>query len=234
MNSTTNTAEPRGASRVEKMYEQLRVDIISGAYPPGAPLRTSALAKNSSVSLSVVRESLIRLTENGLVEFVQNQGFRVMEVSREDLIDLSEVRVMMETRVLARSIERADLDWEGTVVATHHKLDALSDPAVSKDGSREWAQAHADFHDALGVGCGSPRLINIVRLLRDSAEIYRQLSGPRGAESGRDIRAEHTLIKDLAVARDVSGATQALAEHLQKTTELLLDKVLVEEPADSK
>jgi len=228
MSSMTNTAETRGASRVEKMYEQLRVDIISGTYPPGTPLRTSGLAKDAGVSLSVVRESLIRLTENGLVEFVQNQGFRVMEVSREDLMDLSEVRIMMETRVLAHSIERAGLDWEGQVVATHHKLDALSDPASGAVGSREWTQAHADFHDALGVGCGSPRLINIVRLLRDSSEIYRQLSGPTGAEIGRDIRGEHTRIKDLAVARDVDGAINALADHLQQTTDLLLNEVLTD------
>ena len=66
----------------------------------------------------------------------------------------------------------------------------------------------------LGVGCGGRRLINTVPLLRDLAEIYWQLFGQRGAE-GRcwDIRAEHVLIKDLAVALAVDGAAKALADH---------------------
>lgn len=213
-------------SRVETLYEQLRLDIVSGVCPPDSRLATSAIAKRAGVSLSVVRESLVRLAENGLADFHPNRGFRVRSVSREDLIDLTEIRIMIETRALVRSIERGDVDWEAHVVATHHVLDARSVNMDSKTGrSPEWIRAHGDFHDALSSASGGPRLIQLVRLLRDAGEIYRQLAGPQALEGGRDIRAEHTLIKDLSVSRDSKKAVQALTDHLQQTTDLLLEHV---------
>lgn len=223
----------RSGSRVDAVFAWLRAEILSGRYVPGTPLRTAALAKEHEVSLSVVRESLVRLAENGLAVSSPNQGFKVVSISRADLIDLTDVRVMLETEVLARSIASADIAWEARVVSTHHVLDSMSVTGPdAKTGTPEWAAAHEAFHDALGLGCGSPRLIAMVRSLRDSSEIYRQLSGPRGAESGRDIRSEHRQIMELATARDAAGATGALRDHLQRTTDLLLEHVLREDPEE--
>ncbi|MEV4902096.1 GntR family transcriptional regulator [Citricoccus sp. NPDC055426] len=230
MSSQVIEGSGRGGSRVELVYSSLRGEIISGRYAPGTPLRTAALAKEHDVSLSVVRESLVRLAESGLAESNPNQGFRVVSISRADLLDLNGVRILLETEVLRRSIDTGDISWEAEVVSTHHVLDSI--PVQGANGeasSAEWAEAHARFHDALGTGCGSPRLISMVRTMRDSAEIYRQLSGPRGQESGRDIRGEHRTIMELSTGRDSDGATAALAQHLQRTTDLLLSEVLTED-----
>jgi DNA-binding GntR family transcriptional regulator len=224
-------ASGRNGSRVDVVFTWLRAEILSGRFAPGTPLRTAALAKEHEVSLSVVRESLVRLAENGLAVSSPNQGFRVVSISREDLIDLTDVRVLLETEVLQRSMASGDITWEARVVSTHHVLDSL--PVTGPDartGTPEWAAAHEAFHDALGLGCGSPRLMTMVRSLRDSSEVYRQLSGPRGAESGRDIRAEHRQIMERATARDSVGAVDALRDHLQRTTDLLLQYVLTEGP----
>lgn len=227
---TKDTNRRRTGSRVDAVFACLRAEILSGRYAPGTPLRTAALAKEHEVSLSVVRESLVRLVENGLAESHPNQGFRVVSISRKDLIDLTDVRIMIETEVLRRSITSADITWEARVVSTHHVLDSIPVTGPeAKIASPEWAAAHEAFHDALGLGCDSPRLITMARSLRDSSEIYRQLSGPRGAETGRDIRAEHRHIMELATARDATGAVAALKEHLQRTTDLLLQQTLVDD-----
>lgn len=222
----------RGGTRVDLVYSSLRAEIISGRFAPGTPLRTAALAKEHDVSLSVVRESLVRLAESGLAESSPNQGFRVVRISRDDLVDLTRVRILLETEVLRRSIEVGDIAWEAEIVSAHHILDSIPVHGPNAAASSaEWSEAHSRFHDALGTGCGSPRLISLVRTMRDSSEIYRQLSGPRGQESGRDIRGEHRTIMELATGRDAEGATAALTQHLQRTTDLLLTDVLTEDPA---
>lgn len=223
-----------GGSRVDAVFARLRAEILSGRYAPGMPLRTAALAKEHAVSLSVIRESLVRLVENGLAESHPHQGFKVVSISREDLIDLTEVRILVETQVLSRSIALADVTWEAQVLSAHHVLESIPVGGVDvATGAEEWALAHEAFHDALGLGSGSPRLIALARSLRDSSEIYRQLSGPRGAETGRDIRAEHRRIMELATARDVAGATAALSDHLNCTTSLLLEHVIPDKAEES-
>lgn len=179
--------------------------------------------------MSVIREALVRLAEQHLVVLLPNQGFRVAEISREDLINLTELRIMLEGLALRRSIEHGDMEWEAKVVSTHHVLERAELHREGEPGTTaEWSAAHAAFHDALGTACGSPRMIAMVRGLRDSSELYRQLSGAGGAEAKRDIPAEHRELMELACDRRADEAVAALERHFQRTTDLLLQAVLAE------
>lgn len=210
-----------------RVHELVRIDILNGTYAPGSPLRTATLAKRFGVSMSVVRESLVRLAEQHLVALSPNQGFRVMGISREDLIDLTDMRVFLEGQALRRSIERGAVDWEARVISTHHVLDRAEMRRPGEPGTtEEWSRAHAEFHDALGSDCGSPRLITMVRSLRDSSELYRQLSGRGEAEGDRDVSGEHRQLMELATERKADAAVEALARHFQRTTDTLLENVL--------
>lgn len=206
-----------------RAYESLRRDILSGRLNPGSPLRIVALAKELDVSMSVVREALTRLAGKGLVVALPNQGFRVVALSREDLMDLTRLRVDLECMAFARSIELGDVRWEAAMVAAHHILERTP---LHVDGSsaasEEWIDAHAAFHDALGAGCGSPRLIALVHSLRDSAEVYRQWAGPRIEETDRDIAGEHRQLMELATARDTDAGLALLTAHITRTSDALL------------
>jgi DNA-binding GntR family transcriptional regulator len=210
-------------TRTDQAYRRIRSDILTGRITPGSPLRLAALASDLSMSMSVIREALTRLAGQGLVITTPNQGFRVTPLSREDLLDLTSLRVTLECNALRDSIAAGDVDWEGTVVSTHHVLERTP---IAPDGSavacEEWIRAHAAFHDALAAACGSPRLLALVGSLRDSAEIYRQWAGPIGAEHGRDILGEHRALMELATARRAEEAVDALRAHIQRTTDLLL------------
>jgi len=214
-----------------RVHESVRIDILNGTYPPGSPLRTASLAKRFGVSMSVIRESLVRLAEQHLVALSPNQGFRVMEISRGDLVDLTEMRILLEGQALARSIERGGMEWEARVVSAHYVLDRAELRREGEPGTtEEWSSAHAEFHDALGAACGSPRLISMARSLRDSSELYRQLSGHGGGEDNRDIAGEHRELMELATTRQADAAVAALARHFQRTTDVLLENVLVQGP----
>lgn len=213
----------------ERVYAGIRSGILGGRHSPGAPLRLAPLAKEFEVSTAVVREALIRLAERHLLVLAPNQGFRVAEISRQDLVELTEMRALLEGLALQQSIEKGDMTWEAGVVSTHHVL--ARTPFLSADGpgsTDEWAIAHNNFHVALGIGCDNQRLVQMTDLLRDSSELYRQLSAKAPAEQSRDVAAEHRELMELAVARQVDEAVEALTNHFQRTTALLLEHVFVD------
>jgi GntR family carbon starvation induced transcriptional regulator len=217
-------------SRAVFVHDNIRADILSGALLPGTPLRLAALAKRYDVSMSVVREALTRLSEHNLAVLAPNQGFRVVEISRPDLLELTELRANLEGLALTRSIDRGDVQWEARVISAHHVLERATMAREDGLGSTdEWSEAHAAFHSVLVSACESPRLLAITQSLRNSAELYRQLSALRFVESDRDLVAEHRELMDLAIARRGAEARAALARHIERTTELVLATALKDE-----
>jgi GntR family carbon starvation induced transcriptional regulator len=206
-----------GITRTQRVYDEIRASILLGTYPPGSPLRLAELAERFQVSMSVVREALTRLAEQHLVALAPRSGFRVVEISRQDLADLVDMRIEFEGMALVRSVERGDLAWEAALVSAHHVLENTPLETTGKPGTTDaWVHAHAEFHDALGAACGSPRLLAYTRTLRDSAELYRQISGSR-PQSHRDVAGEHRRLLELAVARKAPEALDALTQHFLLT-----------------
>lgn len=203
------------------VHTLLREDIFQGVYGPGQRLRIVELAERFSVSQSVVREALTRLSEQGLVRAAPQQGFRVVTVSREDLDELTEARVELESLVLRRSVERGDLKWEAAVVAAHHHLGRIN--PVRPDGTlnSEWFAVHEEFHLTLLQGCGNARLLDAVAALRDAATLYRRWSIPVGQDTERDVAGEHRALVDAVLGRDADRAAELLAQHIDRTSQAL-------------
>jgi DNA-binding GntR family transcriptional regulator len=216
--------ERKAKTRVLALHSAIRQDILTGRLLPGERLSPSALAQQHGVSLSVAREALVRLGEQGMVVSQPQLGFQVMPLSREDLLDLTATRLDIETLALRRSVERGDVEWRSQLVAAHYVLEhteqyaQLDPPLLSED----WARAHHDFHQVLLKACGSTRLLEFAESLRDSAEVYRRWSTPIGGRKSRDIAAEHRAILDAVQEGDADLAAARLAEHISHTTDVLL------------
>ena len=212
-----NSPVTRGA----EVYDVLRAELLNGVFCPGEKLRMVELARRFSVSQSVVREALTRLAEQGLVVAKPQRGFRVRELSVEDIVGLTESRVEIESVALRLAIERGDVLWETQIVAAHHLLERT--PVVDADGRfhEPWAAVDHDFHRSLTEGCNNARLQDVVLALRDSAELYRRwwaLANDRQ----RDLAAEHRQLKDLTLARDADDAIEALTYHIKGAPERLI------------
>src|SRR5438132_7315824 len=189
------TTSPTARSLTERVYECLRADILAGRFSPGQRLRPTDLAAVNGVSLNVVREALSRLAGERLVQASPQQGFAVVQLSAQDLDDLTDVRVLVETAALRRSIEHGDLAWESALVAAHHRL--ANTPMSNGDPdqlSDEWMHAHDAFHAATMCACGSPRLVEIAAALGESAAIYRYYLARRYDHGKRDAAGEHRAI----------------------------------------
>lgn len=209
---------------VEDVHAQLRSDILAGRLPPGARLKMSETAGDLQVSLSVLREALARLAEQSLVVLEPQAGYRVVPLSRDELLDLTAARVQIEGAALRESIARGDTAWEARVTAAHRALGrTLRYPSEGPDRAKErWMQAHLEFHTSLLAGCGSRRLLGIATSLRETAEVYRRWSLPRGGDGDRDVAGEHRALLDAAVAREAERAVGLHALHIERTTEALL------------
>src|SRR6201987_4313755 len=162
------------ATRTEQVYDLLRSDLLNGFLQPSQKLKMVELTERFGVSQSVVREALTRLTEQGLLAATPQRGFRVRDLSIEDIAELTETRIEVESLALRLAVERGDLQWETGILTAHHRLERT--PVTRDDGtvSEDWSVRHRDFHQSLLAGCGNRRLEAVANSLRDGAETHRR------------------------------------------------------------
>jgi DNA-binding GntR family transcriptional regulator len=174
------------------------------------------LTERFGVSQSVIREALTRLTEQGLLVATPQRGFRVRDLSIDDIAELTETRIQIESLALRLAVERGDLQWETGILAAHHRLERT--PVTRDDGtvSEDWSGHHRDFHQALLTGCSNRRLESVANSLRDSAELYRRWYWVLTDDHQRD------LARELALARDADRAIEVLTEHIDRAPSRLI------------
>ncbi|MGE2736970.1 GntR family transcriptional regulator [Mycolicibacterium vaccae] len=210
-------------TRTAQVYDVLLAELLDGQLAPGAKLPLVAIGERFGVSQSVVREALTRLAEQGFVTATPQRGFRVRELSVDDITCLSETRVQVETGALRLAIKRGDVHWEAGILTSHHLL--AHTPLFAEDGTvnEEWNVRHREFHRALLAGCRNPWMDRITQTLRDNAELYRRwyLAFADGGDH-RDFLSEHDKLKDLALARDTDAAVALLTEHIQRAPRELI------------
>jgi len=217
-----------GKSLTTHAYEQLREDIITCKLKPNERLRINWMAEQYEVGATAIREALSRLVTEGLVDAVDQKGFGVAPVTREDLLDLTNTRIEVEQLALRKAIAIGSIEWEAGVIAAYHRLSRRVPEATEQSDAarwREWRQLHRQFHEALVEGCGSRWLRHICGLLYDRSERYRNLAGLAGGKvrpTRRDVMAEHKAIMDAVLARDAAQAERLIAKHLEETTRVVL------------
>jgi DNA-binding GntR family transcriptional regulator len=204
------------STRTVEVYDALRAELLNGLLAPDQKLRMVELGRRFGVSQSVVREALTRLTEQGLVVSTPQRGFRVRDLSVQDIAELTETRVEIESVALRLAIQRGDVHWETGILSARHLLERM--PAVKDDGTvnEEWSANHREFHRALLAGCGNAQMQGIAQALRDSAELYRRWCWVLTDDHDRDVATEHRQLQDFALARDTDAAVELLVEHIKQ------------------
>ncbi len=208
-------------SRTTQTYEELKRELLDGVHPPGSKLLIDQLAERFAVSLGAVREALSRLTSDRLVVAEPQRGFTVAPISAGDLIDLTAVRIDIETRCLRAAIMRGNLEWEGRLQDTWHQLSRTPLNVTPDRINPDWTRLHARFHDDLIAACDSVWWLRLRDQLFLQAERYRRMLLPY-TTIARNVDEEHREILTLTLARKPDQACAALAAHLQRTADILL------------
>ena len=203
-----------------RVLARIRSDIVTCRLMPNERLRMEALRARYQVGATPIREALMRLEAEGLVQLEQNKGFRVSSVSGDSLRDLMRCRIEIEGLALRWSMERGGVEWEANLIGAFHRLSrerkigAHDKTSISPD----WSIRHRAFHLALVAACASPALLTIRDGLFDQAERYVALSIISKAVFRDDV-SEHEEIMRAALARDVGKAVKLSREHIERTTE---------------
>ena len=196
----------------ERVYRRLRNDIVSGRLAPSEKLKLGRLKDDYGISISTLRELLNRLTSEGLIVAESARGFEVAPVSADNFKELANLRLLLEGHALQRSFALGDMDWEGRVVAAHHKLASMEKRKLAGDagGLEVLKRYDSEFHQALLSACGSRVLLHAHAAVFDKYVRYLMI-----AVIFRDrATQEHQKLLECALKRDAKGAQAILATHI--------------------
>lgn len=201
------------ASVGDLTYSRVRDDILNGRLTPGQKLKLDQIKSRYAVSISTLRETLNRLSSEGFVVAEGQKGFRVSPVSETNLREIADLRLLLECHALTLSFAAGDLEWEGRIVAAHHKLQSMERRMLESTGAEipGWKHFDRDFHAALISACGSETLMRAHADICDKYLRYQMLALTfRGEISMR----EHEMLLNLALERDAEAAKKLLVTHI--------------------
>lgn len=197
----------------ESAYQKIRTDIIFGRLPPGKRLKLEGLKGDYGVSVSTLREILNRLHSERLVVAEGQKGFQVAPVSIANLREIAALRQLLECRALEQSFRGGDMEWEGRVVAAHHRLARMEERMAQGDRSRtdEWKRYDWQFHQALISACGSRMLIDNHAAVFDKYLRYQMIALSYRGGIAAD---EHAELLECALERNAARACEVLTRHV--------------------
>src|SRR5215467_8665345 len=202
----------RADSLREKVTRALEAAVVAGELAPGVIYSAPVLAERFGVSATPVREAMLDLVGEGMVEPVRNKGFRVLEVSEADLDQISQIRLLLEvpTTVDAAAVLTAENFKHLAEVASEITSSASCGDIIG------YLDADRRFHLELIATVGNQRLTDLIDRLR----LQTRLSGLHNlARTGRLIASADEHHQILAALRtcDTEAVTRLMNAHIAHT-----------------
>lgn len=208
----TNRAPLRAlvVRKTDQVRVRLRDDIVGGRYQPGMPISERLLAEENAVSRVPVREALIRLERDGLVDIWPGRGAAVKVFTTEDMLSLYQAREALEGMAARLSAERLPPSALGAISQRTRSEIAISSPDV-----RVLTRLGNEFHDAVIQGSRNSVLIEMAGTISDRVKICRRLSysGSNDTES-MHAAEEHLLIAEAIDSRSSADAERLMRDHV--------------------
>lgn len=157
-------------TRVDVAYCRLKSEIIESKLPPGFQGPEPDIARRLGMSRTPVREALIRLESEGLIQLVPRRGVRVLGISNRDLVDIYEILATLEAQG-ASSLAKRKLAAEDLEKLEEQICDM--EKAYDDANLERWLKAEEQFHRLLLALSDNWRLEKIVRSLHDQVHRAR-------------------------------------------------------------
>ncbi|MGE6738248.1 GntR family transcriptional regulator, partial [Streptomyces sp. NPDC059900] len=196
----------------DQVLALVRQALVSGEIRPGDIYSAAALATRLGVSSSPVREAMLTLVSEGLLEPVRNRGYRVIPLSEHDLDEVYTMRLLLEVPGTLRAAANAkpeDIARLGIIADEIERTARDGDVAGFLDADRR-------FHLDLLELCGNRRLVSTVAAMRDQTRLYGLEAL---AEQGTldNSAHEHHEILDAITRDDTEGLERLMRQHLEHT-----------------
>ena len=205
-------------SKTQMLYHQVREKIVSGEIKPGAILTESGLADEYGVSKAPVREALVLLGHEGLVEPMPRIGHVVANFTVQDVLETFHLRTILETEAAGLAAERVT---EEDITALLKNVDdefALSERAHEDSFYERTHELNMEFHQRIARASGSRRLADLIQQLMD--DMRRMLAFDPCFVTPR----QHMEIIEALKHGDRAKAEHAMKRHMEETKSRLLDR----------
>ena len=209
-------ADPSRPARLEnltlwqRVHDHLREEILAGHLQPGAELAEVALSQQLGVSRGPIREAISRLAAEGLVTVRPRRGAVVSSLSKEEFLELYQVREALEVMAVKLAVPRLGPD---DFAALQSLIQAMTESAERSEIG-EFFQANLAFHGHLFAASGNGKLQDLYSQLIGQMGRYRMRSLALRGNLQRSI-AEHGAILRAAKRGDADRAAQLMSEHIR-------------------
>jgi DNA-binding GntR family transcriptional regulator len=200
----------RPKSLTDQAYHHLKAAIRSGALEQHYFYPLGEVAAEFGISRTPVREAVLKLAHEGLLEILPQRGFRIREVAPEEAAEVFELRNLLEGRTvekLARKARADDLRKLRAILARQQRL--VNEP-------RRFLDVDEEFHLTMLELAGFRRAREFIVMLRDVIWLLgiKALSAPGRLEG---VLSEHSQIVDCIARKDPAAARRAVSAHLDST-----------------
>lgn len=197
---------PREAQSAAATANALRADIMTGQFPPGAPLRQLALAERYGTSRMPIRQALQQLATEGFVALEGASGAHVVPLAKADWDEVSAMRLALEPLALKRALPAITDDAVGEAKALQAELKGAKAEEVSALTSRMLVTLYAP--------CAMPRLMTAVDDLHRRSERYGQAAVAVIGQEERLFR-DHADLLRACDRRDPVRASAVLTRYIE-------------------
>ncbi|MGH9159254.1 MAG: GntR family transcriptional regulator, partial [Vicinamibacteraceae bacterium] len=209
----------RGVTLVERAYREIRRRILENQYPPAHQALEQELAAEMGMSRTPVREALVRLQNENLVQLIPRHGMRVVPLSVRDLHDLYEAHTALELAAVER-LARSRPD--GQVLAPLRKMVDDMDAALRRRNLEMWVEADERFHRTITELCGNTRLAAMADMLWDQGH-RAHVTTVRLRTSLERSNEEHRAILEAIQRGDWRQARAGHGRHRVRTTHEIIE-----------
>lgn len=202
------TSQPLSAG----LYAELQRDILSGAIPDGSKLTEQSVCKRYNVSRTPVREAFRQLEADGLIENIPNRGAFVTGLTKRDISDLFDLRILFEVQAVEWAVKRMNSDEIDNLAES---LEFMEFYTLKEDVEKVLA-FNTQFHNIIYAGTRN-------RMIQKTLSIYHtylKYSAPHKTyteESLKSILDEHKAIYDAFETRNVAAGRKAMEYHMEQS-----------------
>lgn len=200
------------------LYNKIQRDILTNVFENGEKLTEQMLCAKYDVSRTPIREALKQLETAGLVERIPNRGFFVLGISRQDYLDMFELRKAYEVLAVRWAIERINDDEMEALEETFEFMEFYT----MKNDYQKMLSINNGFHSIIFEAAHNKMLAQLlvqyqtyVKYIRHSVEdpkIYLET-----------ILEEHRKIFQAFIEKDVEGGAEAMAQHIENSKKRQLE-----------
>ena len=202
---------------VDEASRIVRDAILEEKLAPGTRLRQAELANQLGISRTPLRESLMKLEQEGLIARLPRGGLTVVELELAEAIELYEIREMLDGLAAALTARRGDEKNLGAIQSHLKKMEKC----VQKQNAHDWFVHHVGFHEAMMEAAGNSRLLTLVSTVRLSIQRFHPvlLTTP---DRLKKAFQEHVAIFKAIKAKDSKAAERLARIHIVNAREIIV------------